>query len=115
MLCHSGVNAKFDNNDLLIPHALLSKGEKGDIGHQSTQDLTTTSTNPIDHNAPQQEVTEPIPAKLIPEDQNPQQNNYLGADFNHADTKEPAAYSQKICKPSAYVKKLQSGSFILDG
>jgi hypothetical protein len=33
------------------------------------------------HNAPQQEIAEP-PAKLIPENQDPQQNNYLGADFN---------------------------------
>ena len=63
-------NIKFDNNDLLIPHALPPKGEKGEIGHKSTQDLSTTSTNPIIHNAPQQEIAEP-PAKLIPENQDP--------------------------------------------
>jgi hypothetical protein len=103
-------NIKFNNNNLLIPHTLLPKGEKGDTGRQSTQDSTTTSTNPIDHNAPQQE-----PAELIPENQNPQQNNYLGADFNRADAEEPASCSQQICKPSTYVKQLQSGSFILDG
>ena len=108
-------NIKFNNNDLLIPCTLLPEGEKGDIGHQSTQDSTTTSTNPIDHNAPQQKVAEPIPAELISEDQNLQQNNYLGANFNCADAEEPAAHSQQICKPSAYVKQLQSGSFISDG
>ena len=106
-------NIKFDNNDLLIPHALPPKGEKGEIGHKSTQDLSTTSTNPIIHNAPQQEIAEP-PAKLIPENQDPQQNNYLGANFNCADPEEPAACSQQICKLSAYVKQLQSGSFISD-
>ena len=87
-------NIKCNNNDLLIPRTLPLKGEKGDIGHQNTQDLNTTSTNPTDHNAPQQEVAEPIPAELIPENQDPQQNNYLGADFNHADAEEPAAHSQ---------------------
>ena len=61
------------------------------------------------HNAPQQEIAEP-PAKLIPENQDPQQ----GADFNHPDPKEPAAHTQQIHKPSAYVKQLQCGSFILD-
>ena len=96
-------NIKFDNNDLLNFCALLPKGEKGDIGHQSTQDFATTSTNPIDHNALWQEVAEPIPAKLIPEDQNPQLNNYLGTNFNRADAEEPAAHSQQIHKPSAYV------------
>ena len=69
----------------------------------------------MDHNTPQQEVAEPIPAKLIPENQDPWQNNYLGADFNHADTEEFAAHSQPIRKPSAYFKQLQSGSFISDG
>ena len=59
-------NIKFNNNDLLIPCALPPKGEKGEMGCQSTQDLSNTSTNPIEHNAPQQEITEP-PAKLIPE------------------------------------------------
>ena len=44
-------NIKFDNNDLLIPRALPPKGEKGEIGHQSTQDSSNTSTNPINHNA----------------------------------------------------------------
>ena len=107
-------NIKFNNNNLLIPRALPPKGEKGEIGHQSTQDLSTTSTNPIDHNAPQQEIAEP-PAELIPENQDPQQNNYLGTDFNCADPKEPAVHSQWIHKPSTYVKQLQSGSFILDG
>ena len=34
----------------------------------------------------QQEIAEP-PAELIPENQDPQQNNYLGADFNRADPK----------------------------
>jgi hypothetical protein len=34
---------KFNNNNLLIPHALPPKGEKGDTGCQSTQDSTTTS------------------------------------------------------------------------
>jgi hypothetical protein len=52
--------------------------------------LSTISTNPIDHNAPQQE-----PVELISENQNLQQNDYLGgADFNHADAEEPAAHSQ---------------------
>ena len=86
-------NIKFDNNDLLIPRALPSKGEKGEIGHQNAQDSSNTSTNPIKHNAPQQEIAEP-PAELIPENQDPQQNNYLGADFNCADPEEPAVHSQ---------------------
>ena len=103
-------NNKFDKNDLLIPHTLLPKREKGEIGCQSTQDPSTTSTNPIDHNTPQQE-----PAQLIPENQNPQQNDYLGGNFNCADAEEPAVHSQWIHKPSTYVKHLQSGSFILDG
>ena len=107
-------NIKFDNNDLLIPCALLPKGEKGEIGCQSTQDSSTTSTNPTDHNTPQQEITEP-PVELTPENQDPQQNNYLGVDFNCADPEEPAAHSQWICKPSTHVKQLQSGSFISDG
>ena len=107
-------NIKFDNNDLLIPRALLPKGEKGEIGCQSAQDSSNTSTNPIKHNAPQQEIAE-LPAKLIPENQDPQQNNYLGANFNRADPEEPAACNQQIRKPSACVKQLQSGSFILDG
>ena len=80
-------NIKFDNNNLLIPRALRPKGEEGKIGQQSTQDSSNTSTNPIEHNAPQQEITEP-PAELIPENQDPQQNNYLGADFNRADRSE---------------------------
>ena len=88
-------NIKFDNNDLLIPCALLPRGEKGEIGCQTTQDLSTTSTNPIDHNTPQQEIAEP-PAELIPENQDPQQNNYLGANFNCADPEEPAAHSNKF-------------------
>ena len=108
-------NIKFDNNDLLIPRTLPPKRKKGDTGCQSTQDLTATSTNFTDHNTPQQEVAEPIPAEPIPENQNPQQNNYLGANFNRADAEEPAACSQRICKPSTYVKQLQSGSFISDG
>ena len=66
------------------------------------------------HNTPQQEIAEP-PAELISENQDSQQNNYPGANFNHADPKEPSACSQQIHKPSAYVKQLQSGSFILDG
>ena len=107
-------NIKFNNNDLLIPCALPPKGEKGEMGCQSTQDLSNTSTNPIEHNAPQQEITEP-PTKLIPENQDPQQNNYLGANFNCADPEEPAVCSQQIRKPSTYVKQLQSGSFISDG
>ena len=45
------------------------------------------------HNTHQQEIAEP-PAKLIPENQDPQQNNYLCADFNHADPEEPSACSQ---------------------
>ena len=89
-------NIKFDNNDLLNFSTLLPKGEKGDIGHQSTQDFATTSTNPIDHNALWQEVAEPIPAKLIPEDQNPQQNNYLGADFNYGDTRNQLYVANKF-------------------
>ena len=106
---------KFDNNDLLIPRTLPSKGEKEDTGRQSSQDSNTTPTNPIDHNAPQQEAAEQIPTEQIPENQNPPQNNYLGADFNRADVEEPAARSQRIRKPSAYVKQLQSGSFTSDG
>ena len=31
-------NIKFDNNDLLIPHTLLPKGGKREIGRQSAQD-----------------------------------------------------------------------------
>ena len=108
-------NIKFDNNNLLILHALPPKKEKGGIGCQSTQDLSTTSTNPINHNAPQQEIAEPIPAELIPENLDPQQNNYLGTNFNHADPKEPAVCSQQIHKPSTYVKQLQSGFCISDG
>ena len=107
-------NIKFDNNDLLNPHTLLPKGEKGEIGCQSAHDSSNTSTNPINYNAPQQEITEPH-AELIPENQDPQQNIYLGADFNRADPEEPAVCSQWIHKPSAYVKQLQSGSFISDG
>ena len=64
-------NIKFDNNDLLILHALPAKGEKED-NYMSTQDSSTTSTNPIKHNTPQQG-----PDKLIPENQNPQQNDKL--------------------------------------
>ena len=86
-------NIKFDNNNLLIPRALLPKGEKGEIGHQSAQDSSNTSTNAIDHNTPQQEIAE-LPAKLIPENQDPQQNNYLGANFNGTDPEEPAVHSQ---------------------
>jgi hypothetical protein len=65
-------NIKFDNNNLLIPSTLLPKGEKEEIGCQSAQDSSNTSTNPINHNAPQQEIAEP-PAKLIPENQDLQQ------------------------------------------
>jgi hypothetical protein len=76
--------------------------------------LSNTSTNPIEHNAPQQEIAE-LPAELIPENQDPRQNNYLGANFNRAEPEEPTGHSQQIRKPSAYVKQLQSGSFISDG
>ena len=107
-------NIKFDNNDLLISHVLPAKGEKGENGRQNTQDSSNTSTNPIEHNAPQQEIAEP-PAELIHENQDNQQNNYLGADFNCADPEEPAGHSQRIRKASAYVKQLQSSSFISDG
>ena len=86
-------NIKFDNNDLLIPHTLRAKGEKGEIGCQNAQDSSNTSTNPIKHNAPQQEIAEP-PAELIPENQDTQQNNYLGANFNRAEPEEPAVCSQ---------------------
>ena len=54
-------NIKFDNNDILTPHALPPKEEKGDNGHQSSQDLTTTPKNPINHNKSQQEAAKPIP------------------------------------------------------
>ena len=107
-------NIKFDNNNLLIPRALPAKGENGENGRQNAQNSSNTSTNPIEHNAPQQEIAEPH-AKLIPENQDDQQNNYLGADFNRADPEEPAGRSQQIRKPSAYVKQLQSGLFISDG
>ena len=86
-------NIKFNNNNLLISCTLPPKEEKGEIGCQSTQDSSTTSTISINHNTPQQEIAEP-PAKLIPENQDPQQNNYLGADFNCTDPEEPAAHSQ---------------------
>ena len=86
-------NIKFHNNDLLIPHTLWPKGEKEEIGRQSAQDSSNTSTNPIEHNTPQQEIAE-LPAELIHENQDPQQNNYLGTDFNHAEPKEPAGHSQ---------------------
>ena len=86
-------NIKFDNNNLLIPQALPAKGEKGENGRQNAHDLSNTSTNPIEHNAPQQEIAEP-PAELIPENQDPQQNNYLGTNFNRADPEEPVGRSQ---------------------
>ena len=86
-------NIKFDNNDLLISHALPPKGEKGKIGCQNAPDSSNTSTNPIEQNTPQQAIAEP-PTELIPENQDPQQNNYLGADFNCADPEEPAKRSQ---------------------
>ena len=86
-------NIKFDNNDLLNPCALPAKGEKGENGRQNAQNSSNTSTNPIEHNAPQQEIAEPH-AELIPENQDGQQNNYLGANFNRADPKEPVGHSQ---------------------
>ena len=104
---------KFDDDDILIPSALPLEGENRNIDRQSSSSPLNSISSPVPHNSDDTTPSVPAePAETSDFNISPSsRSDYLGADFNRTTDELSTARTQRIRKPSNYVKSLQDGTF----
>jgi hypothetical protein len=97
-------SVKFDNGDVLIPRAIPIEGEKKKINqiHAPNSDVNSNS-NSNSINRPSDSpglINNELPTDDVP----PTNNDWLGSTFNRVTDELSAARSQRVRKPSEYMR-----------
>jgi len=111
-------SVKFDDGDVWVPGSVLSKGEKSSTGQNNSQAPISMNQAPISTNQTPiatGSTNQPSSSILSASNPTPLVNDPLGDDFDRTHEETTSGRSQRLRKPSGYVKRLQDGTGVSDG